>query len=444
MSHPAQDLKDQSPTRLLVVLLLSVFAIEFSVMTLIAVLARDELNAWSEAAIDASLLCALLFPVLFYLVFRPLVRRIADHEQAAKALGIMRDELELRVHERTVDLERRNREISLLAETSSSLQSCVSADEAYQVVAHAGQELFPGVTGGLFVYSASRNDLELQASWGALDLDQKERIFRPDDCWALRRGREYRIADAGTGLPCAHVPSTGSGGYLCVPMIAQGEVLGVVHLRQNQPVAEAAGGAPPLQERLLTAFTEHVSLALINLQLRETLRNQSIRDPLTGLFNRRYMEESLALEVQRAARRHGTLGVVMLDLDHFKRFNDTNGHDAGDQVLRELGALLHQRTRGGDIACRYGGEEFTLILPDMPLEQVCTRIEEIRLACKQLDLRHRRQSLGTLTISAGVAMFPAHGTNSETLLRTADLALYRAKAGGRDRVVTADEPGTGP
>jgi diguanylate cyclase (GGDEF)-like protein len=150
------------------------------------------------------------------------------------------------------------------------------------------------------------------------------------------------------------------------------------------------------------------------------------------------MEEALGLEVQRAERRHGALGVVMLDLDLFKHFNDAYGHEAGDQVLREVGALLNVRIRGGDIACRYGGEEFTLILPEMPLAAVRQRVDALRLGISRFDLRHRGRSLGSITISAGIAMFPEHGTTGEMLLDAADRALYRAKAAGRDRVAEAD------
>jgi diguanylate cyclase (GGDEF)-like protein len=443
MNHPTRDTSGRSPLRLLVILLLSVFAIEFGIMTLLLVLADHALNVWVEAALDAGLLSTLLFPVLFMFVFRPLVRQIKDIEQAEADLRAMGDRLELRVRERTVDLEQRNREISMLAEMSNFLQACATPQEAYRVVARAGQELFPGTSGALFVYSASRNDLEAQACWGDLILDSKERVFAPADCWALRHGREHRIEDSRTGLPCAHVPSAQSGNYLCVPMIAQGEVLGVMHLRHGSTRVEPTDSATPLNERLVATLTEYVALALINLKLRETLRNQAIRDPLTGLFNRRYMEESLALEVQRAERRHGALGVVMLDLDHFKHFNDSYGHEAGDQVLREVGALLNIRIRGGDIACRYGGEEFTLILPEMPLATVRQRVDALRLGISQFDMRHRGQSLGSITISAGIAMFPEHGTTGETLLDAADKALYRAKAEGRDRAVAAGAPAAG-
>lgn len=218
-------------------------------------------------------------------------------------------------------------------------------------------------------------------------------------------------------------------------MTAQGEVMGVLHLRYN-PLA--ADRATLLNERLAVIFAEHIALALVNLKLRETLRNQSIRDPLTGLFNRRYMDETLDREILRAKRNEHPLAVIMLDLDHFKNFNDTFGHDAGDLILREVSALLKKYVRGGDIVCRYGGEEFTIIAPEISLEIVLPRVEALRLGIKQLNVRHRGQPLGTITMSFGVAMFPEHGADGETLLRAADRALYCAKDEGRDRVVVAD------
>lgn len=325
---------------------------------------------------------------------------------------------------------------------SDFLQACATAEEAYGVITRTGQRLFSGTMGALFVYSASRNDLEVLASWGELPLNPNERVFAPEECWALRRGRVYRIEDPRAGLSCRHVPSPLPGKYLCVPMIAQGEVLGVVHLRHNRLAAESADSAAPLNERLAVTMAEQVGLALINLKLRETLRDQAIRDPLTGLFNRRYMEETLKRDILRAERSRYPLGVVMLDLDYFKHFNDTFGHDAGDLLLRELGALLKMQFRGSDIACRYGGEEFTLILPEMPLGIILQRVEALRFDIKQLNVQHLGQLMGTITVSGGVAMFPECGADCETLLRAADRALYRAKAEGRDRVVATDTPVT--
>jgi diguanylate cyclase (GGDEF)-like protein len=182
------------------------------------------------------------------------------------------------------------------------------------------------------------------------------------------------------------------------------------------------------------AVAERVSLALVNLKLQELLRNQSIRDPLTGLFNRRYLEESLSRELHRANRTGRNIAVVMLDLDHFKRFNDTFGHQVGDILLKEVAGVIKGRVRAGDIACRYGGEEFSLILAEVDVDGAQKCVENIRRAIKDLTLHHRGQTLGTVSISAGIAVYPVHGENSEDLMRGADEALYRAKKAGRDCV----------
>jgi diguanylate cyclase (GGDEF)-like protein len=188
---------------------------------------------------------------------------------------------------------------------------------------------------------------------------------------------------------------------------------------------------------MVQTVAEQAGMALSNLRLRESLRHQSIRDPLTTLYNRRYMEESLDRELQRAIRAQRPIGVIMLDLDHYKQFNDTFGHAAGDVVLQELGGYLRAQLRGGDIACRYGGEEFTLILPECNLDNATARAEEVRLGIGRLEIRYHGQPLGTLHVSAGVAAFPVHGSTAEALILAADAALYRAKHEGRDRVVTA-------
>ncbi|NER33561.1 MAG: PAS domain S-box protein [Oscillatoria sp. SIO1A7] len=219
---------------------------------------------------------------------------------------------------------------------------------------------------------------------------------------------------------------------LCVPMMAQGETLGLLYL-----CTEEAGQLSESKQRLAIAVAEHIALALANLKLRETLRNQSIRDPLTGLFNRRYLEESLQRELHRAKRNHQSVGIIMIDIDYFKRFNDTFGHKAGDVVLRELGALLQKSIRASDIACRYGGEELTLILPESNLADTQKRASQIRAAVKELQVQYRGELLGAISISLGVACFPEHGLTGEAAIQAADAALYRAKSEGRDRVVVA-------
>jgi diguanylate cyclase (GGDEF)-like protein len=331
---------------------------------------------------------------------------------------------------------RRTDELGLLAEMAETLQACLTAEEAYAAVARSAQRLFPALRGALFVYSPSRNDLETQAAWGGLALTANERVFTPEECWALRRGRLHHVADTHTDAPCHHLQSPPPHGYLCVPLMAQGDALGVLHL---QPAAAPpAEGAASWNEQLIEAATDQIGLALANVRLRETLRNQSIRDPLTGLYNRRYMEETLEREMRRAERSGRPLGIVMLDIDHFKQFNDAHGHEAGDVLLRDLGAFLRSRIRGGDIACRYGGEEFTLVLPETSLTDTRDRAEHLRQGIHGLTVQHHGQTLETITASLGVATWQP-GLTAQQALRAADQALYRAKAEGRDRVVAASE-----
>jgi diguanylate cyclase (GGDEF)-like protein len=214
-------------------------------------------------------------------------------------------------------------------------------------------------------------------------------------------------------------------------MVARGEAIGVLHLVQT-----GHGRLTESLELLAATAAEHFALSFANLKLHETLRIQSIRDPLTGLFNRRFMEESLARELQRAERHERSVAVMMLDLDRFKVVNDTLGHQAGDAVLREVGSLLAANSRGGDIACRYGGDEFILILPESSSSDTLRRAEHLLESVRLLQLG--REPGGRITASIGVASFAEHGTTAGALLRAADKALYRAKAEGRDRVALAD------
>jgi diguanylate cyclase (GGDEF)-like protein len=247
-------------------------------------------------------------------------------------------------------------------------------------------------------------------------------------------------------LLCHHIQSPEPESSLCMPLVAQGEALGVLHIRhtsQNVELDENGLVTPPaewfteVKQQLIHTVADSLALALANLKLRETLRQQSIRDPLTGLFNRRYLEESLEREVRRAARSQRSLGVIMMDIDHFKHFNDTFGHDAGDTLLRELGVFLRSQVRGEDIACRYGGEEFAIVMPDTTLEVIHQRAEKLREGIKHLNVMSRGKMLGSVSISAGVATFPEHGGTGEAVIRTADAALFKAKQAGRDRVTVA-------
>ena len=364
-------------------------------------------------------------------------RDVGKRLRAEENLRLSKQELEATVRQ----LEDQAQEITLLGETGELLQSCQTVQEAYEVIVPSIRKLLPHGAGALCITNNSRNMVEAVATWG--DDLQTERNFPPEDCWALRLGRLHRVGHAETDLRCRHIGQAMRGCSLCVPMMAQGETLGVLHL--EQPAHDSTEEGPvnlatrERRQRLAMTLAEQIALAFANLKLRETLRNQSIRDPLTGLFNRRYLEESLDRELRRAAREEKSLGVILIDLDHFKQFNDTFGHEAGDELLRGLGELLSTRTRKEDIACRYGGEEFLLILPNATLDICCQRAELVRRAARSLNISYRGQSLGHITLSVGVAVFPQHGASAQTLLRMADAALYRAKADGRDRVVVPED-----
>ncbi len=335
--------------------------------------------------------------------------------------------------------QERGDEIARLAELSQLLQTCQLPEEAYRVIERAAPPLVRK-SGGLFLVNGA-GVLENQATWG--DVAHLDPMFGPVDCWALRRNRVHEAGLDPTSPRCGHLLGMQDMHTTCVPLTAQGESIGVLVLVEPLAAAEGAireqsGDEQSDRRRTLTATAEQIALALANLRLRDTLKSQSIRDPLTGLFNRRFLEESLERECRRSIRSNRPLSVMMLDIDHFKRFNDTFGHDAGDAVLREVGAVLRSFFRGEDVACRYGGEEFALVLTDTTAEGSLGRAMQLREQVHQLSLSFRRQSLGPVTISVGVAMLPHHATTAEALLRVADKALYRAKHEGRDRVVLAD------
>ena len=220
---------------------------------------------------------------------------------------------------------------------------------------------------------------------------------------------------------------------MCIPILAQGETLGILHF-------QATDETPQLEASELsfkTTFAGQVGLSIANIRLREALRTQSIRDALTGLYNRRYLEETLDREVRRAARAAQSLGVLMIDLDHFKSFNDTYGHEAGDAVLRETGQFLSSGIRAEDYVCRFGGEEFFVILPTADMEASRARAERLRSKMREQTVMYQGRSLGRVTISVGVAAFPEQGTSPKELMAAADAALYEAKRGGRDQVAVA-------
>jgi len=331
------------------------------------------------------------------------------------------------------ELQERTRQMQLLGEMSDALQACSLLREAYPIITHFLGQFFPANIGALYLHDPARKIVEIATVWGDVKEQYLETIFTSEDCWALRRGQIHRVTSEKDGLRCKHAQHTSS--YVCIPMSAQGETLGILHVRESNPhsIFDEAG------MRLAVTVSDQLSLALANLRLRDELRQQAIRDPISKLFNRRYMEETLIREVSRAERNSQPLSIIMIDIDHFKEFNDSFGHEAGDLVLQSLAKFLSTRVRGSDVACRYGGEEFTLILPSATLDLARKRAEQIREGIQSIQVKYGGQTLGPITLSLGVAVFPDHGVTGEAILQLADAALYRAKQTGRNRVVISSE-----
>ena len=281
---------------------------------------------------------------------------ITERRQWEEAIQTTNDKL----HTLVAQVEERNRTMTLANEMADMLQACQVSEEAYEAIGHFMPRFFPEDAGALYMLNNSRNLFE---PWpvGARTRRRSRSLPRMN-AGQCARGRLHQVENPQEALRCLHVAQTVPGGYLCIPLIAQGETLGVFHVKfRPQPEAQVAG-LEVARDQLALTVAEDMALALANLRLRENLRSQAIRDPLTGLFNRRYLEETMERELNRVKRQRVSLGVIMMDLDHFKQYNDTFGHSAGDELLSALGTLLKSQIRGEDIACRYGGEEFLLII----------------------------------------------------------------------------------
>lgn len=320
-------------------------------------------------------------------------------------------------------------QVTRLFAMADVLQSAADHVDANAVLKATAVDLLPGFPGALYVFNNSRDRLVLSTHWGRSAGEALSETINPNSCWALKRGKPHLNRAEGEKLCCAHHADDGTAA-LEIPMIARGEIVGLL---QFFATGEDAGARLGEITELGTALADGMSLALANMALREKLRNQALRDPLTGLYNRRFMEDSLQRFVRLADREQREISLLMVDLDHFKRLNDEHGHAFGDQVLRDTAATLLGALRETDIVCRYGGEELVVILPDCPLERAADKAEFLRLRIQELSTTH-----GTdISASFGVASLPHTSQSVTDLLSAADAALYRAKQGGRNQVVKA-------
>lgn len=322
-----------------------------------------------------------------------------------------------------------NRNISHMAEY---LQSCQTPDEAYKILEDLMPSLFPASSGRISTFNNSRNLIESTLTWGG-NAHRNAGEFMPQECWALRRGQPHIYRRGGTEPICTHI-SESSASSLCLPMQAHGETIGLLHMASDDETAPLHGERP---QRLAKRISEQASLAISNLKLQNKLLVQSTHDPLTRLFNRRYLETTLEREISRAKRSGQPLCVMVLDIDHFKKFNDTRGHDAGDALLVHFAKMLQAKTRKEDIVCRYGGEEFVIVLPGASPDIGLMLAEKLCAATREMDVMFNGVSLGMITVSIGIASYPQHGESQEDLISRADAALYMAKHGGRNQALLA-------
>ncbi|MFM9862968.1 MAG: diguanylate cyclase [Micropepsaceae bacterium] len=371
------------------------------------------------------------------------LQRLARGEYGAALPTKRRDEIGLMARtveafgRDAVERNRLTREATILSELNEWLQSAKSEAELYQMIAEFLSRFLPDTTGSIYIYANSRDVLECAKVWNGA---QTTATMHPDDCWGLRRGRTYTHGQHEIEFDCSHVAPGSSDDYCCIPILAHGETVGLLHLEMKPRegiAAEARKAMFAEQRRLGLAGVEHISLAIANVKLRDQLRDQSIRDVLTGLFNRRYLLETARREFQRAARNGQPVSVISIDVDHFKKFNDNHGHDAGDTVLRAVGEAMTATFRGEDVACRFGGEEFVALLPGASLHDAKARAEDLRTKIEAITVRYGDGNLPRITISAGVASFPDFGNGVMEVLKVADAALYVAKNNGRNRVEAA-------
>ncbi len=377
----------------------------------------------SFASIASGIGFASLLLLIVMVLFGVLLRDAVRQERLGRQMASTNEQMS-----RTVEtLECRATESALLTAARDELQLCVDVRQVYDAAANGFWRLLPGTSGCLFMINQSRQVVEIVSSWGRIAVQD----FSPlESCCGLRSGQARWRQPGVSEIHCSHFTADPPECYLCRPIVAQGNTLGILYVQcENDTVVES------VQQRIdgLRQLVQITGMAIATLNLRARLEQQSIRDSLTGLYNRNFMEISLERELSRAARRNQTLAVLMLDVDHFKQFNDTYGHAAGDAVLKEIAKVFHDNIRAEDIACRYGGEEFTILLPDIAARAACERAERILEAVAKLNVALDAQTCSGLTISIGIALYPKDGETAEQLLRRADEALYLSKRTGRSR-----------
>ncbi len=317
-------------------------------------------------------------------------------------------------------LAEHTRELAMVSAGSRMLQAARDEGQVNEVVGQVLRDLAPNSRGYFAAVSPSNDLVEICVSWG---YDDAPPPFVPTDCLALQMGRSVHRTGSLVRVDCRHaLPQRGD--YVCIPVQSAAGSLGVLHVATESAIDRKRCD-------VMEVFAAHIGLELANLRMRDALRSQTVRDPLTGLYNRRYFDETLSRELLAAARHGSTLAVLMIDVDHFKRLNDSQGHAAGDDALRTFARRMRATFRESDVLCRYGGEEFAVILPEVDLGQAFDRAETLRRQVTETELVSGYAAMGNITISIGVAV-SSEFSEPQAIVRAADAALYQAKRMGRN------------
>ena len=372
---------------------------------------------------------AIVFVLILIVTMHQLLAQMESRMLAAEQNArIAHDELqELRSGQNL-----RSTDLALLGRYGNLLLGCTDLAEALQISQQMLSLLLPDSAGTIYPLMDGEGLAEATHLWGD-HVGETRPQASAEDCRCMQNGRMHLGRSGAPDHPCPHlIPNHDGAGFstACIPLLAQGKSLGWIYLS-----TPGDDGIPKLQ--VAVAASDQLALALGNLKLRQSLRDLSVRDPLTGLFNRRYLTESLGRELSRSKRRDLPLAVLAFDLDRFKDFNDSYGHPAGDAMLVAFARILESHSRNEDIACRQGGEEFVLIMPEMDTGTAQVRAAEIMQSMAARDVMHEGRLLPNVTTSVGVASYPDHGVSPESLLIQADQALYQAKSNGRNQVVVA-------
>lgn len=427
-------LNSRSVKRALVTLAAAIFIGEVLIMTALPHLPFE--GEVAASLVDASLLIAIVFPVLYIFVLRSMVSTQTELEKAIHQRTADIERSRASLEDSVAKLKRQQDRMQLLREAGNLFQACRDVREGMTIAQAKLGRMFPGTSGSLLLLNPSRNNLEEAVAWG--NAQREVHTCRPDCCWALRLGKPQVRSESDGALACRSKSGHAGQSQLSLPLMANGESLGVLCVSTDEPL-----DSDDEQMEFLVAASENLSLAIANLRLQEKLRWQALRDPLTGLYNRRYLLDAFDREIERAGARGQAFSVVMLDLDHFKQFNDSFGHAEGDAALARLGEILRDWGRPDDILVRYGGEEFTIILPETGTEDAQLRMEALRQKVASSAWGRHGSLGGRVTISAGIATFPLHGRDRDGLIAEADAALYQSKRQGRNRVAVAEPSSSG-